>query len=124
MTNAFSKLARGNSLPEDPEAERKCHGCGYRGLVKTFPRRVNDLGYKTKRKTCDKKDKIGHICKRWETIVSLVWSPQGLHPKVHQGIKRAWDDIDKLGGEIEQEITAKKMRRTYKDSNSNTMYMK
>uniref|UniRef100_A0A0W0FRG5 Uncharacterized protein n=1 Tax=Moniliophthora roreri TaxID=221103 RepID=A0A0W0FRG5_MONRR len=79
MTNAFSKLARGNSLPEDPEAERKCHGCGYRGLVKTFPRRVNDLGYKTERKTCDEKDKvlfltiaalddvhfpaqIGHIC--------------------------------------------------------------
>ncbi|KAI3619078.1 hypothetical protein WG66_009446 [Moniliophthora roreri] len=92
MTNTFSKLACGNSLPEDPEAERKCYGCQYRGLVKTFPHCVNDLGYKTKHKTCDEKDKvlfltiaaldnvhfpaqIDHICKHWETIVNLAWSP-------------------------------------------------
>ncbi|KAJ8095385.1 hypothetical protein PM082_023155 [Marasmius tenuissimus] len=66
---------------------------------------------------------VDHMNGRWRTIMSLAQAPQGLHPKMYEGIKRAWDTIDKLGGDIEGELSARKMRRTYKDSTKATMYM-
>ncbi|KAJ8077382.1 hypothetical protein PM082_001812 [Marasmius tenuissimus] len=66
---------------------------------------------------------IDHINGRWETIMSLAQNPRGLHPKMHKGIKRAWDIIDKMGADIEGELSGRKMPRTYKDSNMTTMFM-
>ncbi|ESK85186.1 hypothetical protein Moror_17164 [Moniliophthora roreri MCA 2997] len=48
---------------------------------------------------------IDHLNKCWATIMSLTKNPQGLHPKLHQGIKCTRDIIDKMGGEIEQEFS-------------------
>ncbi|KAK1225757.1 hypothetical protein PQX77_011288 [Marasmius sp. AFHP31] len=64
-----------------------------------------------------------HINQRWETIMAVARNSRGLHPTMHRGIKRVWDMIDQMGGEIQSELGARSMRRTYKDNTSTTMFM-
>ncbi|KAK1215440.1 hypothetical protein PQX77_021948 [Marasmius sp. AFHP31] len=64
-----------------------------------------------------------HINQRWETIMAIARNSRGLHPNMHQGIKRVWDMIDQMGGEIQSELGTRSIRRTYKDNTSTTMFM-
>ncbi|KAF5367894.1 hypothetical protein D9757_011246 [Collybiopsis confluens] len=61
--------------------------------------------------------------KNFEELMNTAGQSRGVHPKLGQYLKRAMDEVDKVGGDIGIEKRKRKMPRTWKDSNEITLYL-
>ncbi|KAJ3964228.1 hypothetical protein EV361DRAFT_812418, partial [Lentinula raphanica] len=56
-------------------------------------------------------------------MLDTIRQPQGVHPQLAHILKRTLDDVKRVGGDMIKEKKRRTMPRTWKDSNSTTLYM-
>ncbi|KAF5389057.1 hypothetical protein D9757_004922 [Collybiopsis confluens] len=66
---------------------------------------------------------VEHTEENIQNMLGIIKQSQGVHPKLGKILKRAFDELNKTGKDITKEKRRRTTPRTWKDSNSVTLFM-